>query len=330
MSESQRFGWVDTAKGIGIILVVIGHVIRGLMGAEVIAADGIFFAIDQYIYAFHMPLFFWLSGLFATKKLAVSWRKFVPQLAANILYPYFLWSSLQTLIQIAASRHTNSPATVSSLLQIPFDPPMQFWFLYVLFLVTLLYRMIARSVKGYAALLICFALALLRPFLPEGVWSMVHMTLLYLPYYALGATMLQPTHQLAESSRPLARVVFSLTCFGAILLLLNTSGPGVATALVGTAGTVSLASVCPRLSWGRYLEILGRASLQIYVAHTIASAGVRIILLRLDIRDVWMHLGLGIAAGVVFPLLLDWFVRKQGIGFVFFLRQGRRAAAVSR
>lgn len=44
-----RMEWIDAAKGVGIILVVIGHVwTRG--------------AVRDLIYAFHMPLFFLLSG----------------------------------------------------------------------------------------------------------------------------------------------------------------------------------------------------------------------------------------------------------------------------
>lgn len=49
---STRIEWVDIAKGFGIILVVIGHMVKG---------NGI---VGQYIWAFHMPLFFFLSGMF--------------------------------------------------------------------------------------------------------------------------------------------------------------------------------------------------------------------------------------------------------------------------
>lgn len=47
--RSDRLDWVDAAKGVGIILVVAGHVwTRG--------------DVRDAIYAFHMPLFFLLSG----------------------------------------------------------------------------------------------------------------------------------------------------------------------------------------------------------------------------------------------------------------------------
>ena len=47
--QNTRFDWVDTAKGLGIILVVIAHVwTKG--------------PVRDFIYSFHMPLFFLLSG----------------------------------------------------------------------------------------------------------------------------------------------------------------------------------------------------------------------------------------------------------------------------
>lgn len=48
--KSEQWKWVDIAKGIGIILVFLGHFnIPDTLRAE--------------IYTFHMPLFFFLSGV---------------------------------------------------------------------------------------------------------------------------------------------------------------------------------------------------------------------------------------------------------------------------
>jgi fucose 4-O-acetylase-like acetyltransferase len=52
---SSRLAWLDSAKGIGILLVVVGH----------IWTSGI---VRDNIYAFHMPLFFLLAGYTARPK----------------------------------------------------------------------------------------------------------------------------------------------------------------------------------------------------------------------------------------------------------------------
>ena len=73
----QRLGWLDAAKGLGIILVVIGHVwTRG--------------PVRDTIYAFHMPLFFLLAALavvFTLASLAQKGRGIQDMLAGTWLVP---------------------------------------------------------------------------------------------------------------------------------------------------------------------------------------------------------------------------------------------------
>ena len=52
----KRLEWIDLAKGIGIILMVIGHM------------PSIPSAVHNWIFSFHMPLFFFLSGYMFKKK----------------------------------------------------------------------------------------------------------------------------------------------------------------------------------------------------------------------------------------------------------------------
>ena len=58
----QRQNWIDIAKGVGIILVVVGHAGRGLQSAGLTDEGWLLPLMDRAIYAFHMPLFFVLSG----------------------------------------------------------------------------------------------------------------------------------------------------------------------------------------------------------------------------------------------------------------------------
>ena len=75
-SEKSRINWIDQLKGFGIILVIYGHNLP---------------LIESYIYSFHMPLFFFIGGLFHGNQMNFS---IVKKRAKQILVPYFLWSSL--------------------------------------------------------------------------------------------------------------------------------------------------------------------------------------------------------------------------------------------
>jgi fucose 4-O-acetylase-like acetyltransferase len=75
-ARSSRLTWVDTAKGFGIILVVLGHALRGLVSSEILTSTPLVRFADDWIYAFHMPLFFFLSGLFLFRSTSKAWADF--------------------------------------------------------------------------------------------------------------------------------------------------------------------------------------------------------------------------------------------------------------
>lgn len=54
----QRLTWLDTAKGLGIILVLLGHAPREIMREQYVGIDFLYY----FIYTFHMHFFFFLAG----------------------------------------------------------------------------------------------------------------------------------------------------------------------------------------------------------------------------------------------------------------------------
>lgn len=85
--RQNRLDYIDTAKGIGIIFVVIYH---HLLGAEF---------ITNWISSFHMPLFFMISGyLFAFRDdYSKSIGAFVVQKLKGLIYPFFTLSFIVLL-----------------------------------------------------------------------------------------------------------------------------------------------------------------------------------------------------------------------------------------
>lgn len=62
-SISRRDKWIDIARGIGIILVILGHAIREEMQTDYI----VFYYTYRVLYMFHMNLFFFLAGITYTR-----------------------------------------------------------------------------------------------------------------------------------------------------------------------------------------------------------------------------------------------------------------------
>jgi len=81
----RRYEYLDIAKGIGILLVVWAHIL--LVGAS-----------HRVIYAFHMPLFFMISGmLFRREKYPDFWT-FVKRRAKRLLVPFVIYSVITWII----------------------------------------------------------------------------------------------------------------------------------------------------------------------------------------------------------------------------------------
>lgn len=73
--------WIDIAKGIGILLMIFGH------------CDYIGTA-QRWVYSFHMPLFFVLSGILYSykKEYNLSFKDILLRKVKGLLIPYFLFS----------------------------------------------------------------------------------------------------------------------------------------------------------------------------------------------------------------------------------------------
>lgn len=58
-----RIKWIDTAKGVAIILVVIGHVVQSYHNVHQYENSFLFNFSHRLAYSFHMPLFMIVSGM---------------------------------------------------------------------------------------------------------------------------------------------------------------------------------------------------------------------------------------------------------------------------
>lgn len=94
--QMKRKEHLDIAKGIGILLVVLGH------------CPLIYNPFKQWIYSFHMPLFFIISGMVWDKSShehkGFFTRKFLFDKIKRLIIPCCIWGVLYTLISAIMNR----------------------------------------------------------------------------------------------------------------------------------------------------------------------------------------------------------------------------------
>lgn len=92
---SKRIEYIDIAKGIGIILVVFGHSITAAMRENSFVAQFVY----NYIYSFHMSLFFIISGfLYSSTIERYSKKSICINKTIQLMIPYISFSILNYCI----------------------------------------------------------------------------------------------------------------------------------------------------------------------------------------------------------------------------------------
>jgi fucose 4-O-acetylase-like acetyltransferase len=306
---NRRLIWVDSARGLGIVLVVYGHAYRGLPAA---ALDGAGFSLnflDYAIYTFHMPLFFFLSGLFARRSQAKGARRFWTDKLLMLVYPYLLWSLLQGGMQIAFAGFANHLPSDAALLGILWRPIQQFWFLYALFWCHVLFvafrRASDRVLIAMAASSIVMTLTLDLGVASTVTWGFT--------YFVLGVVMADRIERLPTSPAMTAALCAAFAVSAVVGFTAGMgSGADVPAALCGIAATVALSRSL--LARSMVLQVLGSLSMSIFVMHVIATATIRTVLLgALHIDNLALLLLAGTAAGILLPVLAHLVLSRAGL-----------------
>lgn len=126
----KKFEFIDYSKGVGIILVILGHIGFGV----------------KFIYTFHMPLFFLLSGFLMTNINEKNFKNFVTGKLRSVIVPYYIFSLLSYVWWgVFERRFRSQEVSPTEALKDIFLPTMDSMFIYnvvLWFLVTLFFSYI--------------------------------------------------------------------------------------------------------------------------------------------------------------------------------------------
>lgn len=160
-SKKARIEYLDQARGIGIIAVIIGHIASG--------------CTKQIIYSFHMPLFFLIGGMFISDKYSVN--QYIKRKARELLIPYYVTCGVMCILavlcemvngsDIYAIRSTIREWILASLYASGSIEPFgikhigAIWFLWAMFFALCLVRIIISTKYPIIILLVCVSWGLI-------------------------------------------------------------------------------------------------------------------------------------------------------------------------
>ncbi len=353
----DRVPWIETAKGIGILLVVSGHAPRDIMRIQYPAIDFAYF----FIYTFHMHFFFFLSGF--VYEIRDSGNKgaaeFIKGKIRTLLVP---WGLFTMLVYALVWMMDQIPA-IAGILAGTFLEGMQpgrylllglqgsnpycthIWYMYVLFLIQLLvflfHKLFQRlskketvPLKMWIGLEIAAALCLI--FFPVNV-PVASQVEGYILYYIWGIICCR-----RRGDQKLC--IFPWMFIGIIICIVNVTAIDMGMCENGSVkyfiyllqvfvGASLMILLLTALSQslqkqGRWIQWLGRNSFAIYLFHQpFACAVLGTVLIMAVPAGLSSYLAVMLAciiASFLIPMLVRFLSYKVGLGKIYEIMVGGR------
>lgn len=320
-SLTSRIDWVDYAKGICIILVVMMH---STLGVEK-AAGSLSFVHHFIDWAkpFRMPDFFLISGLFLASRIDRPWREYLDTKFVHFAYFYILWMSLQLLskaygIYLDVGLHGLFSTYLTALVE-PFGT---LWFIYLL----AIFFVVTKLLRHLPPLLVFVVAALLEAAPIETGYLVIDEFASRFVYFFAGYWMAKHVFDFAHGVNAKASTVIlaGLLIWGVANYYLVQSGlaslPGINLLLgfIGAGAVISTGVLLSKFKIAKALRYCGENSIVIYLAFFIFMAGTRESLLRyLPQLDIGLVALLVTFVGVIGPVLLFWLTRNTKLSFLF-------------
>lgn len=230
--ENKEIVWIDWAKTIGILLVVFGHCIQATCFDRPIAA-----LLWNYIYIFHMPLFFIISG-YLFKKEQYNYG-FFRNLLFSLIIPYLIYSFCFLPLGLYVDVFKNGHGFVESMGRLflglimgdgyetpyPFYLCLPCWFIICILQIRLMFSVIAMNI--WTCLSLCIVsvvlLSLLKCFNLDLYFNL-DSTLLAIPFFIGGYSLKKWFGEIDRINRAIIFFLFVLS-LSTVYIMLDINGP---------------------------------------------------------------------------------------------------------
>ena len=319
-SHPARIDWVDYARGICIVMVVMMHSTLGVEAAAG-AQSWMHYAVE-FAKPFRMPDFFLISGLFLARVIGRDWRRYLDRKVVHFLYFYVLWVTIQFAFKAPGFLADMGAAGVAKEYLLAYLEPFgTLWFIYLLpvfFVVTKLTRRVP-------PLIVFIAAAILESMTIETHWIMIDEFAARFVYFFAGYWLANYFFTLAEEAgaRPALTLaaIIGWACVNGVVVFTGHAELPLVSLTLGFAGAAAIIAAAALLARANVLDLLrhaGEHSIAVYLAFFLPMAVTRIVLLKTGIvPDLGTVALIVTAAGVTAPLVLHWLVTGTRFDFLF-------------
>src|SRR5215472_3655360 len=306
-SATSRVDWVDYAKGICIVMVVMMH---SVLGVELAAGrTGFMHVLVMFAKPFRMPDFFLISGLFLALVIDRDWRTYLDRKVMHFAYFYVLWVTIQFGFKAPAFAAQSGWNHVGlEYLESFIEPFGTLWFIYLL----PVFFVVIKLTRNVPPILIWVVAAALEMLHVATGWTVIDEFCARFVYIYSGYLFANQVFALSDRAR--ARPILSLA---GLALWATVNGSLVASGyselplvsltlgLAGACAIVTIGTLLAKMRWLNFLRFCGEHSIVIYLAFFLPMASIRTLLLKAGvIHDIGIVSLIVTVVGVAGSLLI--------------------------
>jgi uncharacterized membrane protein YcfT len=319
-SPAGRVDWVDYAKGICIVMVVMMH---SVLGVELAAGQtGFMHVLVAFAKPFRMPDFFLISGLFLSVVIDRDWRTYLDRKVVHFAYFYLLWVTIQFGFKAPSFAAESGWAHAGFLyLETLIEPFGTLWFIYLL----PVFFVVTKLTRDLPPLLVWGTLALLEATHVATGWTVIDEFCARFVYFYSGYLFANHVFALSDRARAQPRLgLAGLAVWAAIngsLVYFGFSEWPLISLLLGLCGAcaiITMGTLLARAHWLTALRFCGEHSIVIYLAFFLPMAATRTLLLRSGLIPDIGTISLVVTIAAVLGALAIWRAAlAAGANFLF-------------
>jgi uncharacterized membrane protein YcfT len=319
-SPAGRVDWVDYAKGICIVMVVMMHSVLGVELAT--GQTGFMHVLVAFAKPFRMPDFFLISGLFLSVVIDRDWRTYLDRKVVHFAYFYLLWVTIQFGFKAPAFAAESGWAHAGFLyLESLIEPFGTLWFIYLL----PVFFVVTKLTRNLPPPLIWSILALLEAAHVATGWTVIDEFGARFVYFYTGYLCADYVFALSDRARARPELALAGLAVWAVinggLVYFGFSDWPLISLLLGLSGAcaiITIGTLLARAHWLNSLRFCGEHSIVIYLAFFLPMAATRTLLLHSGlIPDIGTISLVVTIAGVLGALAIWRAALAAGANFLF-------------
>jgi len=289
--ENKRNDFMDFLKGIGIFLVILGHHENW---------------ITDWIYSFHMPLFFILAGVF--HKNEDKYFNFFKKKVKSLLVPYLFFAIILFLFWLVIGRKFGESAInnipvkecfigifygiveVKGISSMEWGGPI--WFLLCLFLISNIFYFVSKlNLKKVIFIEICFIIisAISKKYIPISLPWNLQRALIDISFYTIGYYAKDFIKNKDEKNNTITLIkgIFFILINVSIYLnrdklnILEKYNINLVYLIGGIFGSLGVIEIFKNMKSSKKIEFLGKNSIILLAFHGRAMTGIKFIFIIL-------------------------------------------------